>query len=158
MEAVLFVGLQGAGKSTFYAARFLQTHLRISLDLLKTRHREARFLALRLESGMRFVVDNTNPTAANRARYLVPARTAGFRTAGYFFDVDFDGCLERNARRTGRQQVPRHAIAATAEKLEPPRFEEGFDALFRVTAGEGGFRVKEVQDEVRRPRPEDAGL
>lgn len=158
MEAVLFVGLQGAGKSTFYAARFLHTHLRISLDLLKTRHRESRFLALCLESGMRFVVDNTNPTAADRARYLVPARKAGFRTAAYFFEVDFEGSLERNARRSGKAQIPRHAIAATAEKLEPPRFEEGFDALFRVTAAGGGFQVKEVQDEVRRPRPDDASL
>jgi hypothetical protein len=30
MEAVLFVGIQGAGKSTFYLQRFFDTHVRIT--------------------------------------------------------------------------------------------------------------------------------
>jgi hypothetical protein len=32
-----------------------------------------------------FVVDNTNPTAAERAVYIAPAKAAGFRVIGYFF-------------------------------------------------------------------------
>jgi hypothetical protein len=40
VEAVIFVGLQGAGKSSFYRERFFDTHLRLSLDMLRTRHRE----------------------------------------------------------------------------------------------------------------------
>ena len=39
MEAVVFTGIQASGKSTFYRERFFHTHLRISLDLLKTRGR-----------------------------------------------------------------------------------------------------------------------
>jgi predicted kinase len=62
MEAVIFCGIQGAGKSTFFKKHFFQTHVRISLDLLRTRHREKVFLTACLESGQRFVVDNTNPT------------------------------------------------------------------------------------------------
>ena len=50
MEAVIFVGLQGAGKSTFYKERFLDTHPRLSLDMLKTRHREKRFLMACVET------------------------------------------------------------------------------------------------------------
>lgn len=45
MDAVIFVGLQAAGKSTFYRERFFTTHLRISLDQLHTRHRERALLA-----------------------------------------------------------------------------------------------------------------
>ena len=74
MEAVIFVGLQGAGKSTFYRERFFDTHLRISLDLLRTRHRERRLLQFCVETGLRFVVDNTNPTRAERAVYIRAAR------------------------------------------------------------------------------------
>jgi len=37
MEAVIFVGLQAAGKSTFYRERFFDTHVRINLDMLRTR-------------------------------------------------------------------------------------------------------------------------
>ena len=37
MEAIIFVGLPGSGKSSFYKERFFNSHVRISLDLLKTR-------------------------------------------------------------------------------------------------------------------------
>lgn len=60
MEAVIFCGVQASGKSGFYRERFFRTHVRVSLDLLRTRHREKLFLHLCLESGQRFVVDNTN--------------------------------------------------------------------------------------------------
>src|SRR4051794_23667880 len=73
MEAVLFVGLQASGKSTFYRERFFTTHLRINLDMLRTRHREKRLLEVCLETQLRFVVDNTNPTRADRRRYIEPA-------------------------------------------------------------------------------------
>ncbi|MFN8578481.1 MAG: hypothetical protein U0354_16755 [Candidatus Sericytochromatia bacterium] len=36
MEAIVFIGAQGSGKSTFYKDKFFNTHMRISLDLLNT--------------------------------------------------------------------------------------------------------------------------
>lgn len=50
MEAVIFVGLRGAGKTTFYQERLFATHLRLSLDMLKTRHRERRLLQACLDA------------------------------------------------------------------------------------------------------------
>ena len=50
-----------------YRDRFLETHARVSLDLLRTRAREAAFLKTCLETRMPFVVDNTNPTIEDRA-------------------------------------------------------------------------------------------
>jgi hypothetical protein len=52
MEAVILVGIQAAGKSTFYRERFA-THVRVSLDLLRTRHREHSLLAWCLGHGQR---------------------------------------------------------------------------------------------------------
>ena len=40
MQLILFTGVQASGKSTFYQQYFYHTHLRINLDMLKTRHRE----------------------------------------------------------------------------------------------------------------------
>jgi len=40
MEAVLLIGIQASGKTTFYRERFFDTHIRISLDMLRTRERE----------------------------------------------------------------------------------------------------------------------
>ena len=45
MEAVILVGIQAAGKSTFYRERFFGSYVQISLDLLRTRHRERSLLA-----------------------------------------------------------------------------------------------------------------
>lgn len=57
MEAVIFVGLQAAGKSIFYRERFFTTHLRINMDQLRTRHRERALLAWCIAHRQRFVVD-----------------------------------------------------------------------------------------------------
>jgi hypothetical protein len=40
MEMVLFIGIQAAGKSSFYLERFFRTHVRVNLDMLKTHYRE----------------------------------------------------------------------------------------------------------------------
>ncbi len=146
MEAVVFTGLQGAGKSSFYKERFFSTHVRISLDLLRTRNRERRLLALCLETQQRFVVDNTNPTREDRAGYLRAAKAAGFRTVGYYFRSRVEECVPRNADRPG--SVPDVAILSTAKKLEIPSLDEGFDELWYVSICDGGFAVEQWDDEV----------
>lgn len=84
MHAIIFCGIQASGKSTFYREHFFNTHMRISLDLLRTRNRENRFLELCLQTQLPFVVDNTNPTAAERARYIALAKAARYKVTCYF--------------------------------------------------------------------------
>jgi hypothetical protein len=43
-QAVIFIGVQASGKSTFYMDRFFRTHMRINLDMLHTRNRERLLL------------------------------------------------------------------------------------------------------------------
>ena len=138
MEAVVLCGVQGSGKTTLYRDRFLDTHVRVSMDLLRTRHREAEFLRLCLETRQPFVVDNTNPTPADRRRYVEPARAAGFRVIGYLVDADAAEALARNAERTGRQRVPASGLVGTSRRLLRPAPEEGFDELWHATAPPGG--------------------
>ena len=148
MEAVVLIGLQGAGKSTFYKERFFSSHVRISLDLLKTRHREKRFLELCLATGQRFVVDNTNPTRADRARYIEPVKSHRFAVVGYYFQSKVENCLQRNAGRCDAERVPDVAILTAAKKLELPSLAEGFDRLFYVRLEKGRFLVEDWQDEI----------
>ena len=70
MEAVIFVGVQGSGKTTLYLERFFTTHVRLSLDMLRTRNRERLLLDACIEAKQPFVIDNTNPTVEERARYI----------------------------------------------------------------------------------------
>jgi predicted kinase len=85
MQAIIFIGIQATGKTTFYVQRLLNTHVRISLDLLRTRHREAQFLDTCLQTQQRFVIDNTNPTKEDRRRYIAMASDAGYEVVGYYF-------------------------------------------------------------------------
>jgi predicted kinase len=78
MQAIIFIGIQGAGKSTFYREYFLDTHIRINLDMLKTRHREKLIFQACLDAKQRFVIDNTNPTVEDRKKYIIPAKSQGF--------------------------------------------------------------------------------
>jgi predicted kinase len=147
MELVLFIGPPAAGKSTFYASRFAQTHLRLSLDMLRTRHREALLLTACLAAKQPIVIDNTCPTRAERARYIALARAERFRVVGYRFEAPFDELLRRNAGRAGRACVPEVAIRATLARLERPDWAEGFDALFHVRPAAddpGGFSVEAI--------------
>lgn len=138
MEAIVFCGVQGSGKTTLYRDRFLETHVRIALDLLGTRQREAALLALCLETRQPFVVDNTNPTPAERRRYVEPARAAGFRAIAYLVEVDDAEALARNAERHGRRRVPAAGVVGTGRRLQRPTPEEGFDELWHATAAPGG--------------------
>lgn len=142
MQAVLLIGIQASGKSTFYASHFAGTHVRINLDMLKTRHRERRFLETCIETHQPFVVDNTNVERTDRARYIEPARTAGFRVIGYYFPPALDASLRRNAARAGKACIPPQGIHATCQRLEPPAMAEGFDELYEVTLNDDGFTVR----------------
>jgi predicted kinase len=142
VQAVILCGLQGSGKTTLYRDRFLATHVRISLDLLRTRHREAEFLRLCLETRMPFAVDNTNATAAERARYVAPAREAGFAVAGYLVEVDFALAAGRNAGRAGRARVPDAGLRDAARRFVRPAPEEGFAELWHATAADGGWQIE----------------
>jgi predicted kinase len=70
MTAVVFSGLQGSGKSTFYRERFSDTHVRINLAMLRSRNREGILLHACLAAGQSLVIGDTNPTADQRARYV----------------------------------------------------------------------------------------
>ncbi|HYC43382.1 MAG TPA: AAA family ATPase [Noviherbaspirillum sp.] len=138
---LLFIGIQAAGKTTFYLERFFNTHVRISMDLLRTRRRELLLLQACLEAGQRFVVDNTNPTVEERARYIGLARQARFRVVGYFFEPDPPACFERNQKRSRKHLVPPAGLFGTLKRLQRPEPVEGFDELFRVRASGGTFDV-----------------
>jgi predicted kinase len=140
MEAVILCGVQGSGKTTLYRDRFIETHVRVSMDLLRTRAREAAFLKTCLDTRQPLVVDNTNPTVAERARYVAPAREAGFKVVAYLVEVDHAIAVAQNAARA--RVVPPSGMRDVARRLIRPAPEEGFDAVWHATAGVDGWRIE----------------
>ena len=154
MEAVLFVGIQGAGKSTFYKERFFDTHVRVSRDMLGTRQRQNVLLSACLAAGAPFVVDDTNATRARRAEVIPAAKAAGFKVVGYYFRTTLGEAIRRNKSRPPERVVPAAAVGGTFTRLEPPALSEGFDELHvvEIPAG-GGFTVSAWASEEPPPKP-----
>lgn len=149
MQAIIFTGIQATGKSAFYRRRFFRTHIRINLDMLRTRHRERILLAACIEAKQPFVVDNTNPTREARAIYIKAAKAAGFEVVGFYFQSKAREAIERNAQRPPEEQVPEAGIWGCAGRLEIPSMDEGFDRLYYVRIDDGDeFVIEEWQDEV----------
>ena len=133
MELVVFVGLPGSGKSTYYFAHFAATHEHISKDLMKSvrqkgdRQRERIEKALR--EGRSVVVDNTNATPEIRAELVQLGKAHGARVVAYYFDTPVAESVTRNRQREGRAKVPDVAIYVMKHKLKAPAAEEGFDEV-----------------------------
>jgi predicted kinase len=145
----VLVGLQAAGKSTFYRERFAGTHTLVSRDLFRHHRRPSQrqreLLEAELRAGRSVVVDNTSPAVADREAIVSVARAFGASTACYYFVPDVRASIARNEARRGRERVPLPGILATLKKLVPPARSEGFDRLYEVRSERsGGFQVREV--------------
>lgn len=149
MEIIILVGIQGAGKSTFYQKHFVDTHVRVNLDMLRSRNKERIFITSCFAMSQKFVVDNTNPTKADRAPYIALAKYFKYKVIGYYFDVSIAECIERNKSR--KQPIPIIGLHATNNKLQLPVLEEGYDQIFYVNnLGEAQQEHSTVIDEQKR--------
>jgi hypothetical protein len=93
-------------------------------------------------------VDNTNPTIADRQRYILPAAAAKFEIIGYYFQSKLSELLHRNEQRIGKERIPVAGVRAAYYKLQVPKLSEGFDRLFYVRIDPpGSFLVEEWHDE-----------
>ena len=149
MEAVIFIGLQAAGKSSFYRQKFIDSHIRLNLDMLRTRHREQLLFRACLEAKQPMVIDNTNPRREDRHKYIVLAKESKFEVTGYYFQSDLADCKQRNSDRQGKSKIPLVGLLDTYKKLELPSYQEGFNRLYYVKLGENQtFLVEKWQDAV----------
>ncbi|HEY7094066.1 MAG TPA: ATP-binding protein [Ktedonobacterales bacterium] len=147
MELTLLIGLQAAGKTTFYRQRLADGYTHISMDLLRNNphltRRQAQLIEQALQAGQPVVIDNTSPTVEVRAPLIALGKQYGYTIIGYYFLPDVAASLKRNAGREGKAKVPPVAIYATRKKLQPPSYAEGFAQLYSVRIVEdGAFRVE----------------
>ena len=148
MEAIIFIGIQASGKSSLYFEKFSKTHLRLNLDMLKTRHREAILFDACIKAKQKIVIDNTNPTREERRKYIEKLKLSGFMIKGYYFKSSIKDCLLRNDKRNGKEKIPEVAIKGTFNKLEIPVYSEGFDELYYVMIEKKGFKIIDWNNEI----------
>ncbi|MEJ2611196.1 MAG: AAA family ATPase [Candidatus Thiodiazotropha sp.] len=148
MDGVIFVGLQASGKSSFFLKHLYKTHLRLNMDMLKTRNRERILFEACLQAKQPVVIDNTNPTKKERQKYIEKFILNRFTVTGYYFSSSIEQCLTRNMKREEQKRVPDVAIKGTYNKLELPSYSEGFNKLFYVTIKNGLFKMDDWKNEI----------
>lgn len=145
-KAIIMMGIQGSGKSTF-CQRYLGEICRVNLDTLKTRNNEKRLIEQCHTEGMDYVVDNTNPTREDRIRYIPDAHEAGYDVIGFYMQSKLQECIQRNEGRQGKERIPNTAIAMTSNRFELPRYAEGFDELYYVANDGTEMKISKWRDD-----------
>ena len=128
-QAVIFIGLPGSGKTTYFLDHFAATHAHVSRDVQQTAERETALFRECLRANRSLVLDDTNATRAIRGPYIREAKAAGFTVVCYFFDVPVRTAIGRNNHRKDKKPIPVPAILRAAKRLEPPSLEEGLDEI-----------------------------
>ena len=145
-ELVLMIGIPGSGKSTF-CRKYFPEYERISLDVLHTRKRETTELKKAIALRKNCVIDNTNVSVAERAKFIEAGKRAEYRIVGYYMRSKIDECLKRNALRSGKMRIPDAGVIGRAAQLELPKYAEGFDELHYVTITDDGFVISDWKED-----------
>ncbi len=146
-QAIIFIGIQASGKTTFYN-KYFGNYLHINLDTLHTRNKEFKMLDECIEQGQSFVVDNTNPKKDDRVKYITKAKEHGYTIIGYYFRSSISESITRNETRSGKARIPEAAIVNTSNKLELPTYDEGFDELHYVRIQNNEFIIEDWDDSI----------
>lgn len=148
MELIIFIGIPASGKSSFFKEKFFDTHVRINLDMLKTRHREKELFHKCLELKQKVLIDNTNPTVNDRKKYILPAKENEYSVIGYYFSSKIKESLERNKNREENKRIPEAGVRSAHSRLQLPNLDEGFDELYYVKIENDHFNVVRWRDEI----------
>ena len=140
---VLAIGLPGSGKSSWFKRHNI---IPLSSDLVRgllfddateQRFQDLVFSSLRSLLRARLIagrpmnfIDATNLSPKERHSWIKMAQDFGYEAHAVFFDVPTEVCMERNRKRL--RNVPDDVMVRMAQKLRPPKFDEGFAKVIVV--------------------------
>jgi len=143
-ELILMVGPAGSGKSTL-SRTFGSKYVRINQDELgKEGHKEQ--FNLSLHAGHNIIIDRMSFSKEQRARYLEPAKKAGYKCYIKVLHENFDTCLERMKKREFHPTIKDEKTAKKVlnfffSKYERPTPDEADEIEFRYPEGEKPLAV-----------------
>ncbi|KRX07873.1 P-loop containing nucleoside triphosphate hydrolase [Pseudocohnilembus persalinus] len=148
-EMIVFCGSSSSGKSTF-CVNNLSDYERINRDTLKTQEKCLKVAEEAILKKKSVVIDNTNPKASDRLKYIELAKKHGIPVRCFFFECQKDQCFFLNEQRVinnGRQhlsgKVPKIPIHSFFKNHEKPNLSEGFKSIQTVQFIPGPFKNEE---------------
>jgi predicted kinase len=154
---VLAIGLPGSGKSSWFKRHNI---IPLSSDLVRgllfddateQRFQDLVFSSLRSLLRARLVagrpmnyIDATNLSPKERHSWIKMAQDFGYEAHAVFFDVPTEICMERNRKRL--RNVPDDVMLRMAQKLRPPKFDEGFAKVIVVRLKTARLKSAGAQD------------
>jgi predicted kinase len=118
MQMILFSGQQATGKSSLFKSSFVDTHLCIKLDMLRTRYRQVLMISAYLVAKQPFLIDNTNLTSDERSGHITQAKAQRISVLAYRVNLPFEEALKRNTRRF--VSVPERARRSAYKNWQMP--------------------------------------
>jgi bifunctional polynucleotide phosphatase/kinase len=144
-DLIICVGSPASGKSHFCATH-LKDFIIVNQDTLRTKSACIKYASKALDSGMKVVIDNTNPRKETRQEYirLAPSK----RIACLWFTSPFHLCSHNNSFREHSmaiqavqenqdrfplgKHVPPIAMHSFWKNIEDPTLEEGFESIIEI--------------------------
>jgi bifunctional polynucleotide phosphatase/kinase len=125
-EIVIFVGMPGSGKSSYYS-KYLTDHINIEQDKLVTRQKVLKQLNASLKTGNSIVINATNPSQEDREEFYRKALEHNYKIKVLYFIINGTGF-----NKLREKPVPTIVYHKYFKKLDPPTIENTPGELFYV--------------------------
>lgn len=138
-EVIVAVGFPGAGKSTFFHTHIIpQGYVYVNRDTLGSWQNCVSECNRGLREGRSVVVDNTNPDAESRKRYLDVSQKAGVPCRCFNFTASLEQSKHNNRFREMVASATKHApvndmvFHSYKNKFAAPALSEGFSEILQI--------------------------
>ena len=125
-EIVIFVGMPGSGKSSYYN-KYLTDHINIEQDKLITRQKVLKQLNISLKTGDSIVINATNPSQEDREEFYKKALEHNYKITVLYFLINGTGF-----NKLREKPVPTIVYHKYFKKLDPPTIENTPGNLFYI--------------------------
>ncbi|KAF8781717.1 bifunctional polynucleotide phosphatase/kinase-like [Argiope bruennichi] len=138
-EVIVFVGFPAAGK-THFARTYLvpNGYVHVNRDILGSWQKCVSECTRSLSSGLRVIIDNTNPDFESRSRYIEVAKKFKVPCRCFLFDCSIEQAKHNNVFRELQAPDEKHVgvndmvLNSYKSKYQEPSMKEGYSALVKV--------------------------